>query len=58
MGLEDNFLRLDPYNYDTEIEYLLGEGIFNYDDCVALYENEMLSEEEFQYCKEFFGYEL
>ena len=44
MRSEDNFLRLDPYNYDSEIEYLLDKGMFNYDDCVALHENKQMSE--------------
>ena len=39
MASEDNFLRLDPRNYDTELESLLATSSLSLDDCEALYQN-------------------
>ncbi len=51
MASEDNFLRLDYSNYDTELESLLATSSLSLDDCQALYENGDLSEEDFEYAK-------
>ncbi len=55
MALEDNFLRLDPYNYNSEFEGLLFNGSFSFDDCETLVESNKISKEDFELCKEFFN---
>ena len=55
MALEDNFLRLDPLNYNSELEELLFNGAFSFDDCKKLYENKKMSTDDFAYCKDFFN---
>lgn len=60
MALEDEFLRLDPQNYDTELESLLATSSLSLDDCEALYQNGKMSKEELDYAKgwfEFYGKE-
>lgn len=54
MASEDNFLNSDPFNYDTELEYLLGSGSLSFDDCEALFESKKISKEDFELCKEYF----
>lgn len=54
MSSEDNFLSLDPFNYDTELESLLATGSLSLDDVTALYEIGAISKEEFEECKEYF----
>ena len=54
MGSEDNFLRLDPYNYDTELESLLATSSLSLDDCESLYCNGKITKEDFEYCKDWF----
>ena len=55
MALEDNFLRLDPYNYNSGFEGLLFNGSFSFDDCETLFESKKISKEDFELCKEFFN---
>jgi len=57
MALEDNFLNLDPFNFDSELEHLLCIGFLSYDDCVNSYENGDMSKADFDYCKEYFEIE-
>lgn len=60
MASEDNFLRLDPLNYDTELESLLATSSLSLNDCEALYKNGKISKEELEYAKgwfEFYGKE-
>ena len=54
MASEDNFLRLDPNDYNTELESLLATSSLSLDDCEALYQNGKMSKEDFEYCKEWF----
>ncbi len=56
MASEDNFLRLDPNNFDTELESLLATSSLSFDDCEALYQNNEMSKSDFEYCKEWFGF--
>ena len=56
MGCEDNFLRLDPLNYDTELESLLATSSLSLDDCEALYQNGKISKEELEYAKGWFEF--
>lgn len=60
MGCEDNFLRLDLLNYDTELESLLATSSLSLDDCEAIYQNGKMSKEELDYARgwfEFYGKE-
>ena len=54
MASEDNFLRLDSQNYQTELEFLLGSSLLSFDDCETLYNSKKMSKEDFEYCKEYF----
>ena len=56
MGSEDNFLRLDPYNYDTELESLLATSSLSLDDCEALYQNGKMSEKDIEYVRDWFEF--
>lgn len=56
MESEDNFLRLDPLNYDTELESLLATSSLSLDDCEALYQNGKISKEELEYAKGWFEF--
>lgn len=56
MGSEDNFLRLDPINYDTELESLLATSSLSLDDCEALYQNGKMSEEDIKYARDWFEF--
>lgn len=56
MASEDNFLKLDPHNYNTELESLLAASSLSLDDCEALYQNNKMSKEDFEYCKDWFEF--
>ena len=56
MASEDNFLRLDPLNYDTELESLLATSSLSLDDCEALYQNGKMSEEDIKYARNWFEF--
>ena len=56
MASEDNFLRLDPLNYDTELESLLATSSLSLDDCEALYQNGKMSEEDIKYARDWFEF--
>lgn len=46
MAYEDNFLQLDPHNYDTELESLLATSSLSLDDCETLFQNGKISKED------------
>lgn len=56
MAFEDNFLRLDPDNYDTELECLLATSSLSLDDCEALYKNGKMSKEDIKYARDWFKF--
>mgnify|MGYP005756924631 CR=1 FL=1 len=56
MASEDNFLRLDPNDYDTELESLLATSSLSLDDCEALYQNGKMSEEDIKYARDWFEF--
>lgn len=56
MANEDNFLKLDPRNYDTELASLLATSSLSLDDCEALYQNGKMSKEELEYAKDWFEF--
>ena len=53
--MSEYFLRLDPYNYDTEIDYLLDNKIFSFEEFKNLYQNGEISKDEFEQVKDFYG---
>ncbi len=50
MASEDNFLKLDPCNHDTELTSLLATSSLSLDDIEDLYYSGAMSKEEFEYC--------
>ena len=56
MASEDNFLQLDPHNYDAELKSLLATSSLSLDDCEALYHNGKMSKEELEYAKGWFEF--
>lgn len=56
MASEDNFLRLDHLNYDTELESLLATSSLSLDDCESLYHNGKMSEEDIKYARDWFEF--
>lgn len=54
MASEDNFLKLNSQNYQTELEFLLDSSLLSFDDCEELYNSRKMSKEDFEYCKEYF----
>lgn len=55
MASEDNFLRLDPMNYDNEVESLILQGFLSLDDIEALYYNDTISRSEYEEYKNLFS---
>ena len=56
MAYEDNFLQLDPHNYDTELESLLATSSLSFDDFETLFQNGKISKEDFEYAKDWFEF--
>lgn len=56
MANEDNYLRLDTSNYDTELESLLATSSLSLDDIEALYDSGAMSKEEYEYCLGWFEF--
>lgn len=56
MASEDNFLSLDPYNHDTELESLLATSSLSLDDYEALLQNGQMSKEDHKYCLGWFEF--
>lgn len=53
--MSEYFLRLDPYNYDTELDYLLANDIYTFDDYKNFYQNYKITKDEFEKIKEYYG---
>ena len=56
MASEENFLRLDPNDYDTELESLLATSSLSLDDCESLYQDGKMSEEDIKYARDWFEF--
>lgn len=56
MASEDNFLNLDPYNFDTELQSLLATSSLSFDDCETLFQDNKMSKDDFEYCKDWFEF--
>ena len=52
--MSEYFLKLDPNNYDTELDYLLDNHIFEFEDYKLLFESGEMSKEDFEKVKEFY----
>ena len=52
--MSEYFLKLGPNNYDTELDYLLNNGIFSFDEFKSLYQEGKLSKEDFEKVKDFY----
>ena len=52
--MSEYFLKLDPNNYDTELDYLLDNNIFEFDDYKSFFESGKMSKEEFEKVKDFY----
>lgn len=52
--MSEYFLKLDPNNYDTELDYLLDNNIFEFDDYKSFFENGKINKEDFEKVKEFY----
>ena len=48
MACEDNFLRLDGYNFSNELENLVFDGYFSRSDIEELYQKKLITSEEFE----------
>ena len=53
--MSEHFLKLDPNNYDTELDYLLDNGIFSFDEFKSLYQEGKITNEDFEKVKDFYG---
>ena len=56
MASENNFLRLDISNYDTELESLLATSSLSLDDIEAIYDIGAMSNEEYEFCLGWFEF--
>ena len=52
--MSEYFLKLDPNNYDTELDYLLDNSIFEFEDYKSFFENGKISKEDFEKVKDFY----
>lgn len=50
--MSEHFLRLDPNNYNTELEYLLDNDIFKFEDYKEFYTSGKMSKEDFEIVKD------
>ena len=53
--MSEYFLKLDTNNYDTEIDYLLDNEIFSFEEFKSLYQNGKMSKEDFEKVKGSYG---
>lgn len=52
--MSEYFLKLDPNNYDTELDYLLDNRIFEFKDYKSFFESGKMSKEDFEKVKDFY----
>ena len=53
--MSEHFLKLDPNNYDTELDYLLDNHIFEFEDYKSFFFFVQMSKEDFEKVKDFYG---
>ena len=52
--MSEYFLKLDPNNYDTELDYLLDNELFSFDEFKSLYQEGKITNEDFEKVKDFY----
>lgn len=52
--MSEHFLKLDPSNYNIELEYLLDNDIFKLEDYKEFFESGKMSKEDFEVVKDFY----
>lgn len=52
--MSEHFLRLDPNNYNNELDYLLGNRIFDLADFEKFYKNGKISKQEWERVKGYY----
>lgn len=53
--MSEHFLKLDPNNYNTELDYLLDNEIYTFEDYKEFYTSGKMSKEYFEIVKDFYG---
>ena len=53
--MSEYFLRLDPNNYNSELEYLLDNDIFKLEDYKEFFESGKITKEDFEKVKDYYG---
>lgn len=53
--MSEYFLKLDTNNYNDELDYMLDNNIFTFQDYKQMYENEAINTEQFERIKEYYG---
>lgn len=56
--MSEHFLKLDPNNYNTELEYLLDNDIYTFEDYKEFFESGKMSKEDFEIVKDWFNERL
>ena len=53
--MSEHFLKLDPNNYNTELDYLLDNEIYTFEDYKEFFESGKMSKEDFETVKDYYG---
>ena len=53
--MSEYFFKLDPNNYNTELEYLLDNEIYTFEDYKEFYTSGKMSKEDFERVKDWFN---
>lgn len=53
--MSEHFLKLDTNNYDTELDYLLDNNFFSFDEFKSLYQKGKVTNEEWERIREYYG---
>ncbi len=53
--MSEYFEKLDTNNYNTELEYLLDNKIFEFEDYKEFFDNGKMSKEDFEIVKDYYG---
>ena len=53
--MSEYFLKLDSNNYDTELDYLLDNEIFSFDEFKSLYQGGKITNEEWVKIEGYYG---
>ena len=53
--MSEHFLKLDPNNYNSELEYLLDSDIYTFQDYQKFFESGKMSKEDFEIVKDYYG---